>query len=129
MLTTQIGVNELRIPSRELSTLVIAIAKQKAGNKLPKRPVKKSKPIFLRGIFDPFINATGINTRDDEKMRNAAICEPLKPSLLTFIKINELPQMKQSNTKMLQLINLLFIKRRAKVLKQNEQPQIFYIVK
>ena len=109
MPTTQIGVSELSIPSSELSTLVIAIAKQKAGNKLPQRPVKKSKPIFLRGIFDPCINATGINTRDDEKMRKAAICEPLKPSLLTFIKINELPQIKQRRTKIPQLITLLFI--------------------
>lgn len=109
MPTTQIGVNELRIPSRELSTLVIAIAKQKAGSRLPQRPVKKSKPIFLREIFGPCINAIGINTRDEEKIRNAAICEPVNPSLLTFIKINELPQIKQRRTKIPQLITLLFI--------------------
>ena len=45
-----------------------------------------------------------------EKIRKAAICEPVSPWLLTFIKIKELPQIKQSSTKMDQLINLVLIK-------------------
>ena len=42
--TTQIGVSELRMPARELSILTRAIAKQNAGKRFPKKPVKTSRP-------------------------------------------------------------------------------------
>ena len=39
-----------------------------------------------------------------EKIRKAAICEPVSPWLLTFIRIKELPQMMQSAAKTIPLI-------------------------
>ncbi len=44
-------------------------------------------------------------------MRNPAICVAVSPWLLTFIKIKELPQIKQSRIKMDQAINFLRIKK------------------
>lgn len=52
----------------------------------------------------------GINTSDAEKMRKAATWYGVSPRLLTFIRIKELPQIKQSKINMDQLISLLFIK-------------------
>lgn len=54
-----------------------------------------------------------------EKIRKAAICVPDNPSMLTFIKIKELPQIKQSRIKIDQLISLLFIKRKCEGHKTN----------
>jgi len=62
-----------------------------------------------------------------EKIRKAAICEALRPWLLTFIRIKELPQIKQSNTKMSQLINLVLIKRMAKVRKPGDTIVLFIL--
>lgn len=62
-----------------------------------------------------------------EKIRREAICDAVKPSLLTFIKIKELPQIKQSSTKMDQLINFVFIKRMAKVIKPGDTILLFIL--
>ena len=109
-MTTQIGVSELRMPASELSILKIAMAKQKAGNRLPKIPARMIVPIFLLGSFAIWKTANGRNIMAAENIRNAAICGPVRPFRLTFMSIKELPQIKQSNMKIDQLMNLLLIK-------------------
>jgi hypothetical protein len=44
-----------------------------------------------------------------ENIRKAAICAAVRPCWLYFIRIKELPQIKQRRIKMSQLIVLLFI--------------------
>jgi len=98
------------MPAKELSILRRAIAKQNAGNKFPKMPVTTRRPAFLSDTPAIWKIANGTKTMAAEKIRREAICEGVSAWLLTFIKIKELPQIKQSSTKMDQLINLLLIK-------------------
>ena len=65
-------------------------------------------PIFFAGTLERCIKATGIKTKPAEKIRTDAICHPFSSRLLNFIRIKELPQIKESTINMIQLINLSF---------------------
>ena len=113
---TSSGVNELSIPANELFTLLsIAIANRNAGNKLPKRPVNAISQSLFCGTSRMCFSAKGRKIMPAEKMRIAAICQPFNSLLLNFIRINELPQIKESSRKIIQLINLYFDISAAKV--------------
>jgi hypothetical protein len=114
--TTQIGVSELRMAASELSILLaMASAKRNAGKRLPSMPVDKTQPIFFRGILERWNTANGRKTMPAEKIRNAAICAALISSLLYFITMNELPQIKDSRIKIVQLSSVFcFINKRQR---------------
>jgi hypothetical protein len=127
MITTKMGVNELRILASELSIFfAIAVAYKNAGNKLPVTPVMIIMGIFLQLTFRTWTMENGRRTTPAEKILSAPICGPDNCSLLCFIRINELPQIMLSNRKRIQLISLcLVIPTIANVLNQMTQDRFF----
>jgi hypothetical protein len=107
------GVREFRIPPNDPSIRVRAIANKKAGNKLPITALNATSGSLFNSIFLHCKKAKGSKTRAAAKMRNEAICEPVRAPVLSFISLKELPQIIERSTKSNQLINLLDIGRKV----------------
>jgi hypothetical protein len=91
----------------------MAIANRKAGNKFPISAETIIRNNLFRGTCCTWKTANGRNTSPAEKMRIVAICQPLNALVLCFIRIKELPQIKESRINIDQLMTLsLFITRR-----------------
>ena len=94
------------MPASEIFTfLSMAMAKRKDRSKLRNTAERITKSNLVFGILEIWKKANGKKTRPAEKMRTEAICHPSRAVLLTFMSINELPQIRQSSKKKVQLIN------------------------
>ena len=93
------GVNEFKIPTKELSNEVCAFVNKKAGIPLPITPDTNKGKIYF---FFSFLNAGYINGVNDKNAINslrAATCISEYSSKPLFIKINELPQIRAKENK------------------------------
>jgi hypothetical protein len=118
---TKMGVSELRVPVKELSSLVSARQNKKAGKKLPSNPDRITSNTFSFGIFLQDDQAKGNKIIPPAKSRRAATCHGFKCFRPISISKKLLPHIKHSITNMAQLINLLLIYYRnsgAKVMKR-----------
>lgn len=104
------GVSELSVPASALSILVSAMQNKNAGKKLPNTPENIIHHESLKGILLRCLINTGVSTMPAVIMRIAATCEAVSKGFLassynpSFIKINELPHIKQMEININQLI-------------------------
>jgi hypothetical protein len=95
------GVSELSVPASALSILVSAIQNKNAGKKLPNTPENIIHPESLKGILLLCLINIGVSTIPAVIIRIAATCEAVSKGFLassykpSFIKINELPHIRQ----------------------------------
>jgi hypothetical protein len=101
------GVKEFKMPARELSIPVCALANRKAGKPLPITPTSKNSFHSLQAILLILSKAIGLNTRKAMEIRKAPTSALEKYSRPRFIKINELPQMSAKPIRMLQAMRSL----------------------
>ena len=99
-----IGVKAFKIPVNELSILVSAIQKRKAGKKLPNKPDKIISGNFSFGNFLKCLMAAGIKIIPALPNRSAATWYAVKAWRPIFIKIKELPQITDKARKIPQFI-------------------------
>src|SRR5574343_63467 len=90
------GVKQFNTPAVELFNFVCAVAKSNAGKPLPRSPTKVIIPYFLNGIFQICFNVRGNKHKNEKNIRIVATCAALYTFNPFFIKINELPQIKES---------------------------------
>lgn len=90
------GVRAFNTPVTELSNCVCAVAKRKEGIRLPTKPteIRYFHSSFLT-LFNLF-NAMGNKKREAATIRRDPTSPELKVTKPLFIKINELPQIRES---------------------------------
>ena len=117
MMTVKIGVKLFNIPANPDETSVSAYVNKNAGIKLAVIPMMKNNKNFFRFLI--FLNAmmvNGNNAVEAIAIRSAAtwVCVkigvPSKAVIPLFIRMNELPQMKDNKTSNDQLNKFLDIK-------------------
>jgi hypothetical protein len=80
----------------ELSNSVSAIAKRKAGTKVPKTEVKAINFHLSFGILDKLLKPISSKKKAANTIRSDPTCKAVKPTNPFLIKIKELPQIKES---------------------------------
>src|SRR5688572_7841015 len=95
---TKMGVNEFKKPASELSIFNSANGKRMAGIKFPTSPENNTKPILLEGILFKCLTASGNKTKPAHNNRSAATCEGDNLCDASLMRMNELPQIKDSAT-------------------------------
>ncbi len=90
------GVSALNIEASELSIFISAKQYKNAGKKLPSNPDITTTGILFFGTRCQPLKAKGNNTRPALKILIEATCHAVKCCMPIFIKIKELPHIKQS---------------------------------
>ena len=107
MITTKMGVMALITPVIELSNFVCAMAKRKAGKKLPFIPKIKSTGNFALGSLGKLLIATGAKDKKAIVILSAPSSPGENTKRLFLIKINEVPQIRAMDMSMIQAMGLL----------------------
>jgi len=100
------GVSAFKIPARVLVIRVSAIQNKKAGMKLPANPETKMRRYNFFGILRNACKAKGNKTIPALRIRIEATWYGVRDFIPYFIRMNELPQIKESTTKSNQPTNL-----------------------
>ena len=106
MARVQIGVRALSTPANELSILVSAMQKKKAGKNVPKNPDKIIGANFFLGTALSAFPRNGNKIMPALNILKEATWYAFSPFKPSFISINELPQMNASRKKRAHLTKL-----------------------
>lgn len=116
MITVKIGVKLLSIPANPDVNPVWANGNKKAGIKFPETPtIRTPDSIFLSFIFFNALKAKGLKTNAAISILRAPTCSKEKIFSLfevyipLFIRMNELPQIRESRMSKIQFLNSLNI--------------------